>query len=345
MFKKLVVAVAATLCAGVAAAAVAETLSGAGATFPQPIYVKWAEAYKASSGTAINYQGIGSGGGIKQIEANTVEFGASDKPLHGADLTANGLYQFPTVIGGIVPAVNIPGVASAQLKLTGPLLADIYLGNIKTWNDPRIARMNPGLRLPGIPITTVHRSDGSGTNFLFTSYLSGISPQFAHTVGASDSVQWPGGLGGKGNPGVAAFVKSTVGSIGYVEYFFAKGNHIPFALVQSRSGTYPQPVAASFAAAAAGANWAASDHNFVLLLNQPGANSWPITGATFILVHKEQKNPETCRAVLKFFDWAYKNGDAAAAQLDYVPLPLALKNQIRKQWTANVHAGGKPCYP
>ncbi|HWE45590.1 MAG TPA: phosphate ABC transporter substrate-binding protein PstS [Caulobacteraceae bacterium] len=344
MFKKLAVALAATLCAGVAVAAVAETLTGAGATFPQPVYQKWAEAYKAT-GTGINYQGIGSGGGIKQIEAGTVDFGASDKPLHGSDLTANGLYQFPTVIGGIVPAVNIPGVGNEQLKLTGPVLAEIYLGNIKVWNDSRIARLNPGLRLPAIPITTVHRSDGSGTNFLFTSYLSGLSPQFAHTVGASDSVQWPGGLGGKGNPGVAAFVQKTVGSIGYVEYIYARANHIPATLVASRQGTYPKPTAANFAAAAAGANWAGSDHNFVLLLNQPGANSWPITGATFILVHKNQTNAATCRAVLKFFDWAYKNGDGAAAQLDYVPLPLALKNQVRHQWTTEVHAGGRPCFP
>jgi phosphate transport system substrate-binding protein len=345
MFKKLAVAVAATLCAGVAVAAVADTLSGAGATFPQPVYQKWAEAYKAATGTAINYQGIGSGGGIKQIEAGTVDFGASDKPLHGSDLNAAGLYQFPTVIGGIVPAVNIPGINSAQLKLNGPVLADIYLGKIRAWNDPAIARLNPGLKLPAMPITTVHRSDGSGTNFLFTSYLSGVSPAFAHTVGASDSVQWPGGLGGKGNPGVAAFVKQTVGSIGYVEYIFARANHIPYALVQNRAGQYPQPTVPNFAAAAAGANWAGSDHNFVLLLNQPGANSWPITGATFILVHKNQTNAANCRAVLKFFDWAYKNGDAAASQLDYVPLPLALKNQVRKQWTAEVHAGGKPCYP
>jgi phosphate transport system substrate-binding protein len=345
MFKKIAVIAASVLCAGVAMAAAAETLSGAGATFPQPVYIKWAEAYKAATGIVINYQGIGSGGGIKQIEANTVNFGASDKPLHGADLAANGLYQFPTVIGGIVPAVNIPGLKSGQLKLTGPLLAEIYLGNIKVWNDPRIARLNPGLRLPAMPITTVHRSDGSGTNFLFTSYLSGQSATFAKTVGASDSVQWPGGLGGKGNPGVAAFVKQTVGSIGYVEYIYARANNIPYTLVQSRSGTYPLPVAANFAAAAAGANWAASDHNFVLLLNQPGANSWPITGATFILVHKSQSNEATCKAVLKFFDWSYKNGDGAAAQLDYVPLPLAVKNLIRKQWTANVRGPQGPCYP
>jgi phosphate transport system substrate-binding protein len=345
MFKKFAVAVAVTLCAGVAAAAVAETLSGAGSTFAQPIYQKWAEIYKPQSGVGLNYQGIGSGGGIKQIKAKTVDFGATDKPLHGDELAASGLYQFPTVLGGVVPAVNIPGIGAGQIKVTGAVLADIYLGNIKVWNDPRITRLNPGVRIPTVPITTVHRSDGSGTNYIFTSYLSQVSPQFAKTVGASDSVQWPNGLGGKGNPGVAAFVKQTVGAVGYVEYAFAKQNHIAYLLVQNRSGQYPLPVAANFAAAAAGADWARSDHNFLMLVNQPGAKSWPITGATFILVYKNQSNEATCRSVLKFFDWGFKNGDPAAAQLDYVPLPLPVKNLMRKEWTANVHAGGKPCYP
>jgi phosphate transport system substrate-binding protein len=344
MLSKFAVALAATAVIGAGAVAAAD-LSGAGATFPQPVYIKWAEAYKAQTGVGLNYQGIGSGGGIKQIKAKTVDFGASDKPLHQADLDASGLYQFPTVMGGIVPAINIPGVAEAKLHLTGPVLADIYLGLITRWDDPRIARLNPGLKLPALPITTVHRSDGSGTSFLFTSYLSQVSPAFAGKVGASDSVQWPNGLGGKGNAGVAAFVKQTVGAIGYVEYAYAKQNHIAYGLVQNSSGQYPLPVAANFAAAAAGADWAHSPDNFMLLLNQPGAKSWPITGATFILVYRKQTNQDTCRAVLKFFDWAYKNGDPAAAQLDYVPLPANVKALMRTEWRAKIKGPSGPCYP
>ena len=265
-------------------------VSGAGATFPAHVYTKWAEDYRSKTGAGLNYQAIGSGGGIKQIEAGTVDFGASDKPLKPEDLDKNGLYQFPTVVGGIVPAINLPGVQSGQLKLTGAVLADIFLGNGKTWNDPAIASLNPGVKLPATPITTVHRSDGSGTNFLFTTYLSSLSSAFQSKVGASDSVQWPNGLGGKGNPGVAAFVKQTVGAIGYVEYAYSQQNHIPYTLVQNKDGQYPQPIAANFAAAAAGADWAHAPGNFLLLLDQPGANSWPITGATFILLHKQSKD-------------------------------------------------------
>jgi phosphate transport system substrate-binding protein len=321
-------------------------ISGAGATFPAPVYTKWAEDYRSGTGIGLNYQAIGSGGGIKQIEAGTVDFGASDKPLKPDDLAKNGLYQFPTVIGGIVPAVNIPGVQSGQLRLTGPVLANIFLGAIKTWNDPAITALNPGLKLPATPITTVHRSDGSGTNFLFTTYLSGVSATFQSKVGASDSVQWPNGLGGKGNPGVAAFVKQTQGSIGYVEYIYAQSNHIPFALVQNKDGQYPQPVAANFAAAAAGADWAHAPGNYLILLNQPGANSWPITGATFILLHKEAKDGARTTAALKFFDWAYTNGDATASNLAYVPLPQATKDMVRKQWTTELKGpDGKPVWP
>jgi phosphate transport system substrate-binding protein len=345
MLKKLVAAASAAIVVSAAVAAQAADISGAGATFPAPIYAKWAEAYKAKTGNGLNYQAIGSGGGIKQIKAKTVDFGASDKPLVVDDLNAAGLYQFPTVIGGIVPALNVPGLKPGQLKLTGPVLADIFLGKVAKWNDPEIAKLNPGVALPGLPITVVHRSDGSGTSFLFTSYLSGVSPEWKSKVGASDSVQWPTGLGGKGNDGVSAFVKQTIGSIGYVEYAYAKQNNATYALVQNAAGKYPAPVAANFAAAAAGADWTKAPGNYLLLLNQPGASSWPITGATFILVYKAQDKPETGREVLTFFDWAYKNGDAAAAALDYVPLPASVKNMIRKQWAANVKGpDGKPVY-
>ncbi|MDB5737107.1 MAG: phosphate transporter, periplasmic phosphate-binding protein [Sphingomonas bacterium] len=342
MFKSFVAAAGAV--AVLASAASAADLSGAGATFPAPVYAKWAEMYKGTTGIGLNYQAIGSGGGIKQIKAKTVDFGASDKPLKPEDLAASGLYQFPTVMGGIVPVVNLPGVAAGQLKLSGPLLAAIFYGQITRWDDANIVKLNPGVKLPAMPITVVHRSDGSGTSFLFTSYLSMKSPAWASKVGASDSVQWPVGLGGKGNDGVSAFVKQTTGSIGYVEYAYAKQNKATFALVQNKAGKFPAPVAASFAAAAAGAKWATAPGNYLLLLDQPGATSWPITGATFILVYKEQTNAEAGASVLKFFDWAYKGGDAAASSLDYVPLPLPVKNLMRKQWATNVTAGGKPVY-
>jgi phosphate transport system substrate-binding protein len=327
MFKTFVAAAGAV--AVFSSAASAADLSGAGATFPAPVYAKWAEMYKGTTGVGLNYQAIGSGGGIKQIKAKTVDFGASDKPLKPEDLNASGLFQFPTVVGGVVPVVNLPGIAPGQLKLTGPMLAAIFYGQLKTWNDPIIAKANPGLKLPALPITVVHRSDGSGTSFLFTSYLSMKSPAWAGKVGASDSVQWPVGLGGKGNDGVSAFVKQTVGSIGYVEYAYAKQNHATYVLVQNKAGKFPEPTAPG---------------NYLLLLDQPGAAAWPITGATFILVYKEQANPEAGASVLKFFDWAYKNGDAAAASLDYVPLPATVKALIRKQWSMNVMAGGKPVY-
>ena len=343
MFKTFVVA-SVGAAALLASAAPAADISGAGATFPAPIYAKWAETYKASTGIGLNYQAIGSGGGIKQIKAGTVDFGASDKPLKPEELDASGLYQFPTVEGGVVPVVNIPGISAGQIKLTGPVLAAIFYGQIKSWGDPVIAKLNPGVKIPTLPITVVHRSDGSGTSFLFTSYLAMKSRGWASKVGASDSVNWPTGLGGKGNDGVAAFVKQTQGSIGYVEFAYAKQNHAAYVLVQNKAGQYPQPEAANFAAAAAGAKWASAPGNYLLLLDQPGATAWPITGATFILVYKDQSNPEHGAQVLKFFDWAYKNGDSAAASLDYVPLPAAVKALVRKQWTQNVIGGGKPVY-
>jgi phosphate transport system substrate-binding protein len=318
------------------AAASGPKISGAGATFPAPLYARWAEAYKAESGVALNYQAIGSGGGIKQIEASTVDFGASDKPLKPDDLDKAGLYQFPTVVGGVVPVMNLPGVQPGQVKLTGALLADIYLGAVKSWSDPKIAALNSGVKLPNLPITVVHRSDGSGTSFLYTSYLAAKSPAWTQKVGASDSVQWPTGIGGKGNDGVAAFVKQTPGAIGYVEYAYATQNKMTFAQLQNRDGAFVAPTAQAFGAAAAGADWAKAPGNYLLLIDQAGAQAWPITGATFILLHKQQSNPGEAKAVLAFFDWAYKNGDDAAAKLDYVPLPAAVKDMVRKQWASTI---------
>jgi phosphate transport system substrate-binding protein len=320
-------------------------ISGAGATFPASIYQKWSEGYRQATKVGLNYQAIGSGGGIKQIKAGTVDFGATDKPLKPDELQKAGLYQFPTVIGGVVPILNVEGLKPGQLKLTGPLLADIYLGKVKSWNDPAIASINPGIPLPARPITVVHRSDGSGTTFLFTTYLSGQSPEWAQKAGASDSIAWPTGLAGKGNDGVAAFVKQTAGSIGYVEYAYASQNGTSFALMKNKAGSFVAPDAASFGAAAAGADWANAPGNYLLLLDQPGAGAWPITGATFILLHKQQQDATTAQAVLKFFDWAYANGDAAAAKLDYVPLPAAVKDLVRKQWASEITAGGEPVWP
>ena len=318
-------------------------ISGAGATFPAPLYAAWAAKYKTETGTALNYQAIGSGGGIKQIEAGTVDFGASDKPLKPEDLDKAGLYQFPAVMGGIVPLVNLAGVEPGKLKLSGPLLADIFLGKVTSWNDPAIAALNPGLKIPALPITVVHRSDGSGTSFLFTTYLSSQSPEWASKVGGSDAVEWPVGVGGKGNDGVAAFVKQTVGSIGYVEYAYAKKNGGTYALLKNKAGNFPAPEAAAFSAAAASADWTKAPGNYILLLDQPGADAWPLTGATFILVHKTQGDAAKGAAVLKFFDWAYKSGDADAASLDYVPMPDSVKTTVRQQWSA-IQAGGKPVY-
>jgi phosphate transport system substrate-binding protein len=334
MLKKLILAVAALLATGVAAQAA--DITGAGATFPAPIYAKWAEAYKAQTGVGLNYQAIGSGGGIRQITAKTVDFGASDKPLKLDALNSAGMVQFPTVIGGVVPVINVPGVAPGQLKLSGALLASIYLGEIKKWNDPQIGAINPGVKLPNLPVTVVHRSDGSGTSFIYTTYLSIKSPAWASKVGANDAVEWPVGLGGKGNDGVAGFVKQTVGSIGYVEYAFALQNHMTHVSMQNKAGAFVEPTAPNFAAAAARADWAHAPGYYLILVDQAGPTTWPIVGATFILMHKSQANAASGQAVLKFFDWAYKNGDASAAQLDYISLPPAVKTQIRATWTGNI---------
>ena len=352
MFRKILVGLAACLalaaCSGGDKAAQkpmasGPQISGAGATFPAPLYAKWAEAQKAETGLTLNYQAIGSGGGIKQIKAKTVAFGATDKPLKPDELSEAGLAQFPTVIGGVVPVVNLPGVTSGQLKLTGPLLADIYLGKIAKWTDPAIAALNPGVKLPNLPITVVHRSDGSGTSFLFTSYLTAVAPQWAK-VGASDAVAWPAGQGGKGNDGVAAYVKNTAGAIGYVEYAYARQNGMTHALLQNKAGAFVAPTAEAFAAAAANADWSKAPGFYLLLLDQPGQNAWPITGATFILVYKKQDKADEGRTVLSFFDRAYATGDAAAAGLDYVPLPAALKARVRASWAEVVGPDGKPVF-
>lgn len=342
MLKKFAAGIVVTL--ALSGAAYADNFTGAGATFPAPVYGAWAQAYKGATGSEMNYQAIGSGGGIRQIEAGTVDFGATDKPLSPQDLQKNGLYQFPTVIGGIVPIVNMPGLTPGKLRLSGNVLAEIYLGHIKRWNDPQIAGLNGGMRLPALPITVVHRSDGSGTSFVFTSFLAHKSQAWQKSVGANDSVNWPTGLGGKGNDGVAAFVKQTPGSIGYVEYVYARKDNVTYALVQNAAGQFPQANAGAFAAAASSAPWLRTPGNGVLLIDQPSRAAWPISAATFILVHKNPSDAGKVSTVLRFFDWAYKNGDATANGLDYVPLPAPVKNMVRHQWATEVTAGGKPVY-
>ena len=330
-----------------AAPAAAIDISGAGATFPYPVYAKWAEAYKAKTGVAMNYQSIGSGGGIKQIEAKTVDFGASDKPLEPKDLDANGLLQFPMIMGGVVPVVNIKGIGPGQVKLTGPVLADIYLGKVKKWNDPAIKALNPALKaLPDEAISVVHRSDGSGTTFIFTHYLSEMSPEWKQKVGEDASVAWPaaGGLGGKGNEGVASYASRINGAIGYVEYAYALQNKLAYVLMQNQAGKYVKPSAETFQAAAANADWAKAPGFYLLLTNQPGAESWPITGASFILVYKVPPKPEVTKQVLDFFDWAYHQGGQMASQLDYVPMPANVVKLVEDTWKTQIKAGGAPVW-
>ncbi|MDP2694700.1 MAG: phosphate ABC transporter substrate-binding protein PstS [Gallionella sp.] len=317
-------------CAGASHAAA--NITGAGATFPYPIYAKWAEAYKAKSGVSMNYQSIGSGGGIKQITAKTVNFGASDMPLTPGKLEKNGLMQFPTVIGGVVPVVNIDGVAANKMKLDGETLANIYLGKITKWNDPALVALNKDLKLPADNITVVHRSDGSGTTFIFTNYLSKASPEWKSTVGESTAVSWKAGIGGKGNEGVAANVQRMKNTIGYVEYAYALQNKMASVQMKNRDGQFVVPGETSFKAAAANAQWDKAPGFYEILTDEPGKESWPISGATFILMHKMQENPDMAREVLKFFDWAYTNGNKLAADLDYVPLPENVQNLIRKAW-------------
>jgi phosphate transport system substrate-binding protein len=321
---------------------IAADITGAGATFPYPIYAKWAQAYKSATGTGLNYQSIGSGGGIKQIKAKTVDFGASDMPLKAEDLEKEGLMQFPAIMGGVVPVVNIAGVGAGQLKLTGPVLADIYLGKITKWDAAEIASINPGVKLPADDITVVHRADGSGTSFLFTDYLSKTSPEFKSTVGAGTAVKWPTGVGGKGNEGVAANVQRIKNSIGYVEYAYAKKNKIAHTQLKNHDGQFVQPEDGSFKAAAAGADWAKTPGFSLVLTDQAGKASWPITGASFVLMHKQQADAAKGKEVLKFYDWAYKNGDAMASELDYVAMPAAVVKLVEESWKSQLKdASGK----
>ncbi len=331
--KQLMIGItAATAMTWAGASLAAATITGAGATFPYPIYAKWAEAYKAKTGVAMNYQSIGSGGGIKQITAKTVNFGASDMPLTLEKLEKDGLVQFPTVIGGVVPVVNVEGVAPGKLKLDGATLADIYLGKITKWNDPALVALNRDLRLPDETITVVHRSDGSGTSFIFTNYLSKASPEWKSAVGEGTAVNWKTGIGGKGNEGVAANVMRVKNTIGYVEYAYALQNKMAHVQMKNRDGQFVEPSDVSFKAAAANAQWDKAPGFYEILTNEPGKDSWPISGATFILMHKMQEDAAMGREVLKFFDWAYANGSPLAAQLDYVPLPENVQNLIRKAW-------------
>ncbi|HKU87211.1 MAG TPA: phosphate ABC transporter substrate-binding protein PstS [Casimicrobiaceae bacterium] len=328
-----------------AASAHAADITGAGATFPYPIYAKWAEAYKAKTGQGMNYQSIGSGGGIAQIKAKTVDFGASDMPLKLEDLQSAGLMQFPAIIGGVVPIMNLDGVAPGALKLTGPVLADIYLGKIRKWNDRPIADLNAGIKLPDQPIAVVRRSDGSGTTFVWTDYLSKVSPEWKAKVGSSTAVSWPEGVGGKGNEGVAAYVQRIKGAIGYVEYAYAKRNNITYASVQNKAGQFVQPDDATFQAAAANADWNLGNGFHQILTDQPGNGAWPITSASFILMHVKQDKPQNAAEVLKFFDWAFHNGQKLAAELDYVPLPDSVTRLIADAWGRQIKdAAGKPVW-
>jgi phosphate transport system substrate-binding protein len=311
-------------------------ITGAGATFPYPIYAKWAEAYKNQTGIGMNYQSIGSGGGIKQITAKTVDFGASDMPLKPEELEKNGLMQFPTVLGGVVPVINVVGIEPGKLKLTGAVLADIYLGKITKWNDPALVALNTDIKLPDGAITVVHRSDGSGTTFIFTNYLSKSSSQWKSTVGEGTAVSWKAGTGGKGNEGVASYVQRIKNSIGYVEYAYALQNRMNYVQLKNREGFFVKPDEDSFKAAASGAQWDKAPGFYEILTDEPGKGSWPISGATFILMHKVQEKPETGAAVLKFFGWAYSNGGKLAADLDYVAMPEKVVALIHAAWKAQI---------
>ncbi len=322
----------------------AADISGAGATFPYPIYAKWADEYKKVTGNGLNYQSIGSGGGIKQIKAKTVTFGASDAPLPGKELDETGLAQFPMVMGGIVPVVNLDGVKPGELTIDGPTLAKIFLGDIKTWNDPAIKKLNPSVQLPSQAIAIVHRSDGSGTTYNFAYYLADVSPDWKSKVGVNTSVQWPIGIGAKGNEGVANNVGNTKGSIGYVEYAYAKQNKLTFTKMVNKAGKTVAPTSEAFQAAAANANWKSQPGYGVILANQPGDNSWPMTAATWILVYKQPSDIAAVGEALKFFAWAYKNGGKAAEELDYVPMPANVVTDIEKSWIDIKDASGKPVF-
>jgi phosphate transport system substrate-binding protein len=338
-FKTSIIAMTGAAVMSIATLATAQDVTGAGASFPAPLYSKWASDYNKSTNVKINYQSVGSGAGMRQIEAKTVDFGASDMPLKEDELAKKGLVQFPTVIGGVVPVVNIKGIAPGQLKLTGQVLGDIYLGKVTKWNDPAIKALNPTLPLPDAAIAPVRRADGSGTSFIFTNYLSKVNPEWKTKVGEGTAVNWPVGAGGKGNEGVAAFVGRLPNSIGFVEYSYVKQNKLTFAQMKNAAGTFVEPNDAAFKAAAAGAEWSKSFYQ--ILTEQPGKDSWPITGATFIMMHKAQDKPAQAAASLKFFEWAYKNGDKTADSLDYVPMPDAVKTIVEKAWGEIKDTSGK----
>ena len=322
----------------------ATDITGAGSTFAAPIYAKWADAYHKAGGGKINYQGIGSSGGIKQIQAKTVDFAGSDAPLKDEELVKDGLFQFPTVVGGVVAAINVPGVKAGEITLSGPVLGDIYLGKIKKWNDPAIVALNPKVKLPDLDIAVVRRADGSGTSFIWTNYLSKVSPEWKSKVGEGTTVAWPTGSGGKGNDGVAAFVQRLPGAIGYVEWAYAKQNRMIYTAMKNGAGAVVEPTTETFKAAAAGADWKKSFYQ--ILTNEPGKDAWPVVGATFVLLHTVQDKPEQAKETLKFFEWSFKNGTSAADSLDYISLPQSVVGEIESQWKVKVKdATGKPVAP
>jgi len=339
-FKLPLLSIAVVSALAYAGAASAQEITGAGASFPAPIYSKWASEYNKATGVKVNYQSIGSGGGIKQIDSKTVDFGASDMPLTDEVLKGKGQMQFPTVMGGVVPVINVKGIVPGQLKLTGPVLADIYLGKIARWNDPALKALNPTLALPDAAIAPVRRADGSGTTFIFTNYLSKVSPEWKSKVGEGTAVNWVVGAGGKGNEGVSAFVSRLPNSLGYVEYSYVKQNKMTYAVLQNAAGNFVAPDDEAFKAAAAGADWNKSFYQ--ILTNQSGKDAWPISGATFILMHLKQDKPANATETLKFFNWAYANGGKAAAELDYVPMPAAVVAAIQKSWGEIKDTAGKP---
>jgi phosphate transport system substrate-binding protein len=321
-----------------------ENVNGAGASFPYPVYAKWATKYNQHTGLKLSYQSIGSGGGIAQINAKTVDFGASDEPLKAEALDKDGLIQFPMIMGGVVPVVNIEGVAKGKLKLTPELLADIFLGNIKNWADRKIKAVNQDLKLPDREITVVHRADGSGTTWIFTNYLSKISPDWKEKIGGGKSVSWPTGVGGKGNEGVAALVKKTEGAMGFVEYAYALRERLKYVQLQNRSGKFVTPTIETFQAAAANAEWEKAPGFYMVLTDQPGDKSWPVTGASYILVHKDQTDAAKAEAMLKFFDWCFKHGPEQAIDLHYVPIPEKVFRLVQSLWAKEVKAGGNPVW-
>jgi len=339
-FKLSLAGAASAVIMSLSGVAMAQEITGAGATFPAPVYSKWAADYNKATGVKVNYQSVGSGAGIKQIDSKTVDFGASDMPQTDEVLAKKGQMQFPAVIGGTVPVINIKGIAPGQMKLDGQVLGDIYLGKITKWSDPAIKALNPSLPLPDAAIAPVRRADGSGTTFNFTNYLSRVHPEWKAKVGEGTAVNWPVGAGGKGNEGVAAFVNRLPNSIGYVEYAYVKQNKMTYTLLKNRDGVFVAPDQAAFAAAAAGADWNKSFYQ--LITDQPGKNAWPISTATFILMQLKQDKPASATEVFKFFDWAYKNGDKTAAALDYVPIPDSVIATIEKAWSKVTDASGKP---